>query len=107
MVSTAALLKLMARSTYGAVSALARAKLLETVNRIEETILLTEDFIGKSLADHRPGARAEVRLDLTEDIVKPVLAELSADIQNHQITLVKRLHNQGKARFRSGVVNCG
>jgi anti-sigma factor ChrR (cupin superfamily) len=107
MISAAALLKLMARGTYGAVNALARAKLLEAVNRIEKTIHLTEDFIGKSLADRRSEARAEARLDVTEDIVEPVLAELAADIQNHQIPLVKRLHNQGKARFRSGGVNCG
>jgi DNA-binding response OmpR family regulator len=104
IISAAALLKLMARGTYGAVSAQARAKLLEAVNRIEKTIHLTEDFIGKSLADRPPGARAEARLDLTEDFVEPVL---TADIQNHQITLVKRLHNHGKARFRSGTVNCG
>jgi DNA-binding response OmpR family regulator len=106
MISAAALLKLMARGTYGAVNALARPKLLEAVNRIEKTIHLTEDFIGKSLADRRSGARAEARLDVTEEIVEPVLAELAADIQNHQIPLVKRLHNRG-ARFRSGVVNCG
>jgi CheY-like chemotaxis protein len=107
MISAAASLKLMARGTYGAVSAQARAKLLEAVDRIEKTVHLTEDFIGKSLADRRPGARAEDRLEVTEDIVEPVLAELAADIQNHQIPLVKRLHNRGKARFRSGVVNCG
>ena len=106
MISAAALLKLMARGTYGAVSALARAKLLEVVDRIEKTINLTEDFIGKSLADRRLGARDEDLFDVTEDIVEPVLAELAADIQN-QITLVKRLHNHGKARFRSGIVNCG
>ena len=98
MISTAALLKLMARGTHGAVSAQARAKLLEAVDRIEKTIHLTEDFIGKSLADRLPGARAEDRLDLTEDIVEPVLAELAADIQNHQITLVNRLYNQGKGK---------
>jgi signal transduction histidine kinase len=98
MISTAASLKLMARGTHGAVSAQGRAKLLEAVDRIEKTIHLTEDFIGKSLADRRPGARAEDRLDLTEDIVEPVLAELAAEIQNHQITLVNRLHNQAEGK---------
>ena len=98
MISTAASLKLMARGTHGAVSAPARAKLLEAVDRIEKTIHLTEDFIGKSLTGRRTGARDEDRLDLTEDIVEPVLAELAADIQNHQITLVNRLHNQAKGK---------
>ena len=98
MISTAASLKLMARGTHGAVSAQVRAKLLEAVDRIEKTIHLTEDFIGKSLTDRRTGARDEDRLDLTEDIVEPVLAELAADIQNHQITLVNRLHNQAEGK---------
>jgi DNA-binding response OmpR family regulator len=104
IISTAALLKLMARGTHGEVSAPARAKLLEATGRIEATIHLTEDFIGKSLADRRPGARAEDLLDLTEDIVEPVLAELAAEIQDHRITLVNRLHNQreGKVPVRGG-----
>jgi signal transduction histidine kinase len=98
MISTAASLKLMARGMHGEMSEPARAKLLEAVSRIEKTVNLTEDFIGKFLADRRPGARAEDRLDLTEDIVEPVLAELAADIQNHQITLVNRMHNQGEGK---------
>ena len=85
MVSTAAWLKLMARGTHGAVSAPARAKLLEAVDGIEKTIRLTEDFIGKFLTGRRPGARAEDRLDLTEDMVSPALADRAADIQNHPI----------------------
>jgi signal transduction histidine kinase len=95
MVATAALLKLMARGFHGEMSQPARTKLLEAAGRIEKTVHLTEDFISKSLAGQRLGARAEDRLDLTEDIVEPVLAELAAEIKHHQITLVNRLHNQG------------
>jgi two-component system, sensor histidine kinase and response regulator len=98
MISTAALLKLMARGTHGEMSGQARAKLLEATGRIEKTIHMTEDFIGKSLADGRPGARDEALLDLTQDIVEPVLAEMAAEIRNHQITLVNRLHKQGEGK---------
>jgi two-component system, sensor histidine kinase and response regulator len=98
MISTAALLKLMVRGTHGKMSASARAKLLEALGRIEETIHLTEDLLGKSLADRRSGAKAEDLLNLTEDIVEPVLAELAADIQNHQITIVNRLPHQGEGK---------
>ena len=94
MVATAASLKLMARGTVGEMSEKAKAKLHEVTGRIENTIHLMEDFIGESLADRRPGARDEACLDLTEDIVEPVLAELAAEIKDHQITLVNRLHNQ-------------
>ena len=98
MVATAASLKLMARGTYGEMSETAKAKLHEATGRIENTIHLMEDFIDKSLADRRPGARDEDCLDLTEDIVEPVLAELAAEIRDHQITLVNRLHNQGAGK---------
>src|SRR5450759_3815054 len=94
MVATAASLKLMARGTVGEMSEPAKAKLHEVTGRIENTVHLMEDFIGESLADRHPGARHEACLDLTEDIVEPVLAELAAEIKDHKITLVNRLHNQ-------------
>ena len=59
MVATAASLKLMARGTYGEMSEPAKAKLHEATGRIENTIHLMEDFIGKSLADRHPGAGDE------------------------------------------------
>ena len=96
MVAAAASLKLMARGRYGEMSEPAKAKIHEATGRIENTIHLMEDFIGRSLADRRPGAREEEFLDVTEDIVEPVLAELAAEIRDQQITLVNRLPNQGK-----------
>jgi DNA-binding NarL/FixJ family response regulator len=98
MISTAATLKLMARGTYGEMSDKAKAKLRAAIARIDKTIHLTEDFIGKSLADRRPVDRDGDCLDLTEDIVAPVLAELAAEIQDQQITLVNRLQNQGEGK---------
>jgi signal transduction histidine kinase len=82
----------MARGTYGELSEPAKAKLHETAGRIENTIHLIEDSLGRSLAD-RPSAIGEDVLNLTEDIVEPVLAELAAEIQDQQITLVNRLHH--------------
>jgi signal transduction histidine kinase len=106
MVATAASLKLMARGAVGKMSQEAKAKLHEATGRIENTIHLMEDFIGESLADRRPGAREEADLDLTEDIVEPVLAELAAEIKDHHITLVNRLHHQrdGKLLVRGNKV---
>jgi signal transduction histidine kinase len=98
MVSTAASLKLMDRGMYGEMSLKAKAKLHEVTGRIDKTIHLTEDFIGKSLTDRRPGAQDEEFLDLNEDIAEPVLAELAAEIHSHQITLVNRLDNQPGGR---------
>ncbi len=104
MVATAASLELMARGTYGELSEPAKAKLHEAAGRIENTIHLIEDCLGKSLVNRRPETGVEDLLDLTEDIVEPVLAELAAEIQDHQITLVKRLPhpNEGKVPVRGG-----
>jgi DNA-binding NarL/FixJ family response regulator len=97
MISAAASLKLMARGTYGEMSRRAKAKLQEATGRVEKTIHLMEDFLGEPPAD-RPSAKEIDFLNLTEDIVEPVLAELAVEIQNHQITLVNRLHNQGAVK---------
>ena len=99
MVATAASLKLMARGKVGKMSQEAKAKLQEATGRIENTIHLMEDFIGESLADRRPEARDEAGLDLNADIVEPVLAELAAEIKDHHITLVNRLHHQRVGKF--------
>ena len=99
MVGTAASLKLMARGADGKISQEAKAKLHEVTGRIENTIHLMEDFIGEALADGRPEARDEAGLDLNEDIVEPVLAELAAEIKDHHITLVNRLHHQPGGKF--------
>ena len=92
MVATAASLKLMARGTYGELSEIAKAKLHEAAGRIETTIHLIEDSLGRSLADHLAATDEDV-LNLSEDIVDPVLAELAAEIQAQHITLVNRLHH--------------
>jgi signal transduction histidine kinase len=100
MVSTAASLKLMDRGIFGEMSEKAKAKLHEVTDRIENTIHLIEDFIGRSMGDHRPEAREVECLDVTGDIVEPVLAELAAEIRDQQITLVNRLPNQGKSKVQ-------
>lgn len=98
MVSATASLKLMDRGVFGEMSEPAKAKLHEITDRIENTIHLIEDFIGRSLGDCRPGPREVEFLDVTGDIVEPVLAELAAEIRDQQITLVNRLPNQGKSK---------
>jgi two-component system, sensor histidine kinase and response regulator len=99
MVATAASLKLMARGTVGGMSPTVKEKLHEVTGRVEHTIKLMEDFIGESLADRFPGAGDEACLDLSADIVEPVLAELAAEIRDHQITLVNRLHDHGDGKL--------
>jgi two-component system sensor histidine kinase/response regulator len=94
MVATAASLQLLARGTYGELSETAQAKLREAAGRIENTISLIEDSLGRSLADRHAAAGEDV-FNLSEDIVDPVLAELAAEIEAQQITLMNRLRHNG------------
>jgi two-component system sensor histidine kinase/response regulator len=98
MVSSAAALKLMTRGMHGQMSETAKDKLRETTARLESTIHLTEDFIGKSLEDRPLTTINGDYLDLSEDIVDPVLAELATEIRDHQVKLVNRLHSQGNSK---------
>jgi two-component system, sensor histidine kinase and response regulator len=106
MVATAASLKLMGRGPVGEMSQTVKGKLHEVTGRIENTIQLMEKFIGESLQDRYPGARDEACLDLSADVVEPVLAELAAEIKERHITLVNRLHNKlgGKLLVRGSKV---
>jgi two-component system sensor histidine kinase/response regulator len=99
MVSTAALLKLLTRGTFGGMSEAAKTKIHEAAGRMEQTIHLAEDFLDRSLADRPPEARNGDFLDLSEDIVEPILAELAPEIQDQQITLVNRVHDQGNGKI--------
>jgi signal transduction histidine kinase len=99
MVSTASWLKLMARGMYGEMSKSAKAKLHDVNGRIEKMVRLTEDFIGQAMAgDHSVGNGQDV-FDLSEDIVRPVLAEMGTEIRDHRIKLVNRLNNKLNGRI--------
>ena len=94
MVSTASWLKLISRGIYGEMSKSARAKLNDVNGRIEKMVRLTEDFIGQAMAGDNQEGRSQDVLDLSEDIVIPVLAEMSTEIRDHRIKLVNRLNNK-------------
>ena len=76
------------------ISEKAKTKIHEVTDRIETMGHLTEECIGRFLMDHRPGSRGQDVVDLTEDVVEPVLAELAPEIQARRITLVNRLRSQ-------------
>jgi signal transduction histidine kinase len=99
MVSTAASLKLMVRGSHGNMSQGARARLQELSGRVENLIHLTDEFFGKSLPAHGPGASKRDVLDLREDIVEPVLAELANDIRDYHINLINRLPGRPEAEI--------
>jgi two-component system sensor histidine kinase/response regulator len=102
LVSTAASLKLVARGTYGDIGGGAVAKIRDVLGRIDKMIPMMEDFIGTAMAEPRPEGSQRDLMDINQDIVEPVLAELAGEIRDHQITLVNRLPYQleGKVAVR-------
>jgi DNA-binding NtrC family response regulator len=81
MISSAASLKLLARGFYGEMHEKAKAKLHEVTDRIETLSQVSEECIGRLWVDYRPESRGLDVVDLTEDVVEPVLAELAMAIQ--------------------------
>jgi DNA-binding response OmpR family regulator len=80
MISSAASLKLLALGFYGAMNEKTKANLQEVTDRIETMIQLSEECIARPLTDHRPEGRGRDIVDLTKDVVEPVLAELATAI---------------------------
>ncbi len=91
MVSTAATLKLLARGSYGDVSQGVQAKVREISSRVDKLVSLTEEFMSKTFS--RAGASGPERemLDLSRDVVGPVLDELLGEIREHRVALENRL----------------
>lgn len=87
MISSAASLKLLARGFYGEMNEKVKAKLHEVTDLIETMTQLSEDCVGRPLTDHRPESRRRDMVDLTEDVVEPVLAELATAIQARKTAL--------------------
>jgi K+-sensing histidine kinase KdpD len=91
MVATAAALKLLARGTFGEVGQAAQDKVQEIYNRVDKMIHLTEEFMDKAFTHTVQGEPAQEVLDLSRDVVAPVLEELAEEIRDHQVTLENRL----------------
>jgi signal transduction histidine kinase len=93
MVSTAASLKLLGRGTYGDLGPEAKAKVHEVSKRVENLIQLTEEWMGKAWEQVSDGEIKQEILDLKQDIVQPVLAELAPEFQEYDINLDNRLES--------------
>jgi two-component system sensor histidine kinase/response regulator len=91
MVSTAAALKLVGRGTYGRVGRTVQTKIGEISSRVDNLIRLTEEFMDQALNDTTQGEPEREKLDLVQDVVAPVLAELADEIRDRRVSLENRL----------------
>jgi PAS domain S-box-containing protein len=91
LVSLGATLKLLLRGVYGQMDTSVKNTVIDLQGRIERLLGVTEDCLGKV-----SGVTGEVdfkkkMLDLREDIIDPVLDELSGEIEKQNIVIDNRL----------------
>lgn len=91
MVSNSASVKLLLRGKFGKMDVKAQAELEKVSGNLNTLILLTEEFMAKSFPPVGGEELDKEMLDLRHDVINPVLEELTAELQNHQITLDNRL----------------
>lgn len=91
LVAMGATLKLLIRGTYGKMDESVHNTLKDLLSRVRQLTGIAEDCLGKAYSVD--GSLKVIRevLDLRQDIIDPVLDELSNDIDQLQITIDNRL----------------
>jgi CheY-like chemotaxis protein/two-component sensor histidine kinase len=87
LVSVGAGLQLLGRGVYGKMDESADRKVAELYNRVKCLAGMAEDFLGKAFAAKEDLVVEREHLDLKQDIIDPVLDELTAEIRDHDIAL--------------------
>jgi signal transduction histidine kinase len=91
LVSISATLKLLDRGYYGKIDQRVQNKCRELMERIAHLITNCEDSLDRVLAAKNGAHFERELLDLRQDIVHPVLQELSPEIKAHQIRIDNRI----------------
>jgi signal transduction histidine kinase len=99
LVSMSATLKLLSRGYYGKMDETVENKLRELLEGMTHLIGMSEECLGKAFSlDGNFTIRQEV-LDLREDIIHPVLEELSSEIRDHHLRIDNRLEHVQASRI--------
>ncbi len=93
MVSISAVLKLIARGTYGEMDREVADKLQEVSARIKKLIGITEEFMSKALLGNGNEETEGETWDLRQEIMGPVVDEFSEEVKDYQITIDNRLNS--------------
>jgi PAS domain S-box-containing protein len=91
LVAIAATLKLLIRGTYGGMDQSVANTLKDLISRIRSLLGVAEDYLGKM---HSVEGSFKIQcesLDLRQDVIDPILDEISNDIQKDNITIDNRL----------------
>jgi PAS domain S-box-containing protein len=92
LVSMAATLKLLIRGTYGHMDTSVANTVNDLLTRVARLLGVVEDYLGKVQSlDSIPSKGSYETLDLRQDIIDPILDELSNDIEQFGIRIDSRL----------------
>ena len=91
LVAIAATLKLLVRGTYGGMDQSVANTLKDLITRVRSLLGVAEEYMGKMHSmEGFLKAQCEI-LDLRQDVIDPILDEISNDIQINNITIDSRL----------------
>jgi len=85
LVSISATLKLLNRGHYGKMDEAALNRIKELYSKTGDLIQLTEEYLGKTVSVNGALEMEEETLDLVQDVIQPVLGELSPELKENDI----------------------
>jgi signal transduction histidine kinase len=91
LVAMAATLKLLIRGSYGTMDDSVRNTVQDLFSRVVQLLGMAEDCLGKVHSVNDSIVIEREALDLRQDIIDPVLEELSSEIQSRKILIDNRL----------------
>ena len=91
LIAIAATLKLLIRGVYGKIDESPKETLKDLYGRINRLNGIAEDYLGKASVVTGEVQMERKVLDLREDIIDPILDELSPEIERHGIIIDNRL----------------
>ena len=99
MVATSAALKLLLRGVHGEMDQTVAKKIREVDARVKKIIGVSEEYVAQVLSAKSDVTLGAELLDLQDEIVAPVLDELSEEIQDHGITIDNRHGRPRRGRY--------
>jgi K+-sensing histidine kinase KdpD len=87
LISISATLKLLIRGSYGKMEDTAANRLKELFSKTNGLIGTTDEFLNRTISVREDAEREGKDLDLMQDIIHPVLEELSSELKNHPLLI--------------------
>ena len=87
LISLLATLKLLNRGYYGKMDAGVADRLKELSSKTHSLIGMSEEYLGRALSMDEEIERDEKVVDLMQDVINPVLEELSPELKDHRLLI--------------------